>query len=184
MGVTTAENASPDTMANNIKSIQSATGDATEANVLAGKTFSNSSGVGKTGTMKDNGAVSKTITPSSSAQTYTIPAGYHNGSGKVTVSAASIGYKFTKTFRDTSAHTQTATLDITSNYSNYKNITISNIIVQQNTQLIANQAIPMSNGLSNLTYSYNATTGIITAKCGNPAYFYKGETYSFTIAII
>ena len=37
--------------------------------------------------MKNNGAVSKTITPSSSSsQTYTIPAGYHNGSGKVTVS--------------------------------------------------------------------------------------------------
>ena len=39
------------------------------------------------GTMANNGAVSKSIAPSSSSQTYTIPAGYHNGSGKVTVSA-------------------------------------------------------------------------------------------------
>ena len=43
--------------------------------------------------MTNNGAVNKTITPSTSAQTYTIPAGYHNGSGKVTVNAASIAAK-------------------------------------------------------------------------------------------
>ena len=37
--------------------------------------------------MTNNGAVSKTLTPSSaSTVSYTIPAGYHNGSGKVTVS--------------------------------------------------------------------------------------------------
>ena len=29
--------------------------------------------------------MSKTITPGASAQTYTIPVGYHNGSGKITV---------------------------------------------------------------------------------------------------
>ena len=38
----------------------------------------------------NNGAVSKSITPStSSTVTYTIPAGYHNGSGKVTVAKVS-----------------------------------------------------------------------------------------------
>lgn len=36
----------------------------------------------------NNGAISKTITPSTSAQSYTIPAGYHNGAGKLTVNAA------------------------------------------------------------------------------------------------
>ena len=65
-------------------------GTATAADVLSGKTFFSDSYTVKTGTMANNGAVSKTITPSSSAQTYTIPAGYHNGSGKVTVKAASI----------------------------------------------------------------------------------------------
>ena len=39
--------------------------------------------------MTNNGAISKTITPSASTQSYTIPKGYHNGSGKVTVNAAS-----------------------------------------------------------------------------------------------
>ena len=36
----------------------------------------------------NNGAISKTITPSTSSQSYTVPKGYHNGTGKVTVNAA------------------------------------------------------------------------------------------------
>lgn len=57
------------------------TGDAIPANVLSGKTFSNADGVGKTGTMVNNGAVSVTLTDQ--APTYTIPEGYHNGLGVV-----------------------------------------------------------------------------------------------------
>lgn len=40
-----------------------------------------------TGTMANNGAVSQTLTTSSTS--YTIPAGYHNGSGKVSISTQS-----------------------------------------------------------------------------------------------
>lgn len=57
-------------------------GNAGVAHVLSGKTFTNSSGVGLTGTMANKGAVTGSIT--TSGGTYTIPAGYHNGSGKVT----------------------------------------------------------------------------------------------------
>ena len=59
-----------------------ATGDATADKVLSGSTFSNSSGIGLTGTMPNKGAISGSITTSGGS--YTIPAGYHNGSGKVT----------------------------------------------------------------------------------------------------
>lgn len=62
------------------------TGDAVPANVLAGKTFSNADGVGKTGTMVNNGAVSITLTDQD--PTYTIPEGYHNGSGIVGFTAS------------------------------------------------------------------------------------------------
>lgn len=62
------------------------TGDAVPANVLAGKTFSNADGTGKTGTMVNNGAVSITLTDQD--PTYTIPEGYHNGSGVVGFSAS------------------------------------------------------------------------------------------------
>lgn len=60
---------------------------ATAADVLTGKVIIDASGNQVTGTMTNNGAVSKTLTPSTSAVSYTIPKGYHNGSGKVTASA-------------------------------------------------------------------------------------------------
>ena len=56
-------------------------GTAVAADVLKGKTFSNSSDIEITGTMENRGAVNKTLNAGGS---YTIPAGYHNGSGKVT----------------------------------------------------------------------------------------------------
>lgn len=60
------------------------TGDAVAADVLVGKTFSNANAVGISGTMVNNGAVSATI---SGGESYTIPEGYHNGSGVVSATA-------------------------------------------------------------------------------------------------
>ena len=54
---------------------------ATAGDVLSGKITYNSAGQQITGTMTNNGAVSKVLSRTSTS--YTIPAGYHNGSGKV-----------------------------------------------------------------------------------------------------
>lgn len=54
------------------------------AEILIGKT-AHARGVKLTGTMPNNGAVSGTI--ASKAAAYTIPQGYHDGSGKVQISA-------------------------------------------------------------------------------------------------
>ena len=58
--------------------------DAVAANVLYGKVFVNSTGE-VTGSMTNNGAVSKTLDATTSNQSYTVPAGYHNGSGTVSI---------------------------------------------------------------------------------------------------
>ena len=55
---------------------------ATAGDILSGKT-AYSRGILVTGTMANKGAVSATI---NSGESYTIPEGYHNGSGKVNVS--------------------------------------------------------------------------------------------------
>lgn len=62
------------------------TSDATAAvaEILVGKT-AYVNGVKLTGTMKNNGAVTGTI--SAKDESYTIPIGYHDGSGKVAISA-------------------------------------------------------------------------------------------------
>lgn len=57
---------------------------ATAADLLSGKT-AHAQGAKITGTMPDRGAVTGTI--STKAGTYTIQAGYHNGSGKVSISS-------------------------------------------------------------------------------------------------
>lgn len=53
--------------------------------VLATKVFIAADGTTTTGTMSNNGGVSKTLDATTGNQSYTIPAGYHNGNGKVTV---------------------------------------------------------------------------------------------------
>lgn len=58
---------------------------ATAPDVLATKVFIAADGTTTTGTMSNNGAVSKTLDTATGNQSYTIPAGYHNGNGKVTV---------------------------------------------------------------------------------------------------
>lgn len=60
----------------------SAEGDAVAANVLAGKTFSSDDDTGLTGTMVNRGSVG-TVNLTTEGAEYTIPAGYHNGLGKV-----------------------------------------------------------------------------------------------------
>lgn len=64
----------------NVSAVTAAAGD-----VLSGKVIVDATGASVTGTMANNGAVSKTLDASSGNQSYTVPAGYHNGSGKVQI---------------------------------------------------------------------------------------------------
>ena len=62
-----------------VSQVTSAVGD-----VLSGKTFVDSTGALKTGTMANNGAVAATIN-GTTVTSYTIPKGYHSGSGTVSL---------------------------------------------------------------------------------------------------
>lgn len=66
---------------NGTVSASMAPGNAAASDVLAGKTFSNSTANEVVGTMQNRGAVTETIAAGS---TYVIPEGYHNGNGSVT----------------------------------------------------------------------------------------------------
>ena len=59
--------------------------DAAAGDVLAGKTIVAADGTEVEGTMTNRGAVSKTLDATTSNQSYTVPAGYHNGSGTVSI---------------------------------------------------------------------------------------------------
>ena len=97
-GAETSGSASPEDMAGNIQKIYddrynagaasgaagARVGNATAAQVLAGRTFTSSEGSGQSGTMPNRGAVSQAL---SCGGSYTVPAGYHSGSGKVTANS-------------------------------------------------------------------------------------------------
>lgn len=70
---------------------------ATEAEILAGKTAYNK-GNKVTGTMKNNGAVAGTI--STKAGKYTVPQGYHDGSGVVQIDATEQAKLIPENIRD------------------------------------------------------------------------------------
>ena len=83
-GVATAADAEFQVLANNIERIQRPSGNAGSAQVLAPYTFSNAAGIGISGGMPNKGAVTAALNAGGS---YTIPAGYHNGSGKITANS-------------------------------------------------------------------------------------------------
>lgn len=58
---------------------------ATAADVLSTKVIVVATGESVTGTMTNNGAVSRTLDASANNQSYTVPAGYHSGSGTVSI---------------------------------------------------------------------------------------------------
>lgn len=64
----------------NVSSVTAGAGD-----VLATKVIVDATGKSITGTMPNNGAVSKTLDATENNQTYTVPKGYHSGAGTVKV---------------------------------------------------------------------------------------------------
>ena len=64
----------------NVSAVTAAAGD-----VLANKVIVDATGKTITGTMPNNGAVSKTLDAANGNQSYTVPAGYHNGEGTVNI---------------------------------------------------------------------------------------------------
>ena len=59
--------------------------DATAGDVLSGKIIVAANGTEITGSMTNNGAVSETLDATTGNQSYTVPAGYHDGTGTVSI---------------------------------------------------------------------------------------------------
>lgn len=85
---TTAQTITAGQYLSGTQTISAVTGTAVVANVLSGKTFNSASGINLTGTMTNRGTVASAITTQGGS--YTIPSGYHSGSGKVTASFANL----------------------------------------------------------------------------------------------
>ena len=102
--------------------VENRKGTATANDVIEGKTFSNASGTDIAGTMANNGAVNQTYSPTSSVQTYTIPSGYHNGSGTVKLNASEIVTRSPWQFYLSHRHYKGATTITEINVQGYKTL--------------------------------------------------------------
>lgn len=109
---------------------------ATASNILTGATaYVNN--VKITGTMPNQASWSQTVTPSSAAQSIVIPAGYHNGSGKIDVGAASTGDIYPKdTIRDASEISKLITDSSETVYDGHETRYFKSIQVEPNQPII------------------------------------------------
>ena len=73
----------------------------TAADVLTGKVFTDVTGKVTTGTMANNGTISKTLDTTTTS--YTVPKGYHSGSGKVSITTETKSATPTKSSQTISA---------------------------------------------------------------------------------
>lgn len=148
-------------------------GDASASDLMQGKTASSANGLKFSGGIVNRGAVSASVDPGS---TYTIPAGYHNGSGKVTGNR-----KYTTVLLG--QHTDwwaSFSYNVKNNYpSLYNKLTRNNFITvpfewKGNS---GGEGVGGSGAINDIV-SYNASTGALTV--AQPSYGVSGH---FSISI-
>ena len=135
----------------NVSSVNATAGD-----VLAGKVIVDSTGASVTGTMANNGAVSQTLDATTGKQSYTVPAGYHNGSGTVSI-----------TLEEKSVTPSTSSQNVTPTSGKVlSKVTVG--AIPSNFGDTTNDDAVAADILSGKTaHSYNSTTGAAVAVTGS-----------------
>ena len=131
---------------------------ATAGDVLASKIFVDSAGTSVTGTMANNGAVSKTLDATSNNQTYTVPVGYHNGSGQVKI-----------TLETKSATPTTSSQTITPTSGKVLSQVTVNAIPTNYADTTDDDAVAADILSGKVAHSYNSTTGAAVEVTGTMA---------------
>ena len=166
-GVATASDATFVTMATNVAAVATnkynagvtatKVGTATAAQVLKGKTFTNASGVGLTGTMTNRGAWTGATTGSGNV---TIPAGYHSGSGYVSGSGA-----YNAGVKAADARVNTSSASYTSGYNAGKSAS-------------AGRTVAYAAGTESVTWDSASTSTSFCATSGNTLTIKKAGAYA------
>ena len=136
--------------------VSSVTASASE--VLATKVFVDSEGTVTTGTMTNNGAVSKTLDATSNNQSYTVPSGYHNGSGTVSI-----------TLETKSATPTTSSQDITPSTGKVLSKVTVGAIPDTFANTTDDDAVAANLLYGKTAHSYNSSTGKAVAITGTMA---------------
>lgn len=156
---------------------------ATTADVLTGKIIVLADGTVATGTMTNNGAVTKTL--DATTITYTIPTGYHSGTGKVSITLESKTVTPTK-----SAQTITPTNGkvlssvkvnaIPSQYQDVSAVNATSADVLTGKTIVNAQGEEVDGSMPNNGVIANTIDGITTTTATIPAGYTSGGTISLS----
>ena len=156
---------------------------ATAGDVLVGKIYVDAIGNVVAGKMPDNGAVSQSL--DAAANSYTVPKGYHNGTGKVSITTESKSATPTKSQQKITPTSGKVLSDVTvapipDAYQNVSGVTagaadvLSGKKIVSKTGAVIDGAIPVNGDVS------TTIDGLNTTSCTIPAGHTTGGTVSLT----
>lgn len=159
--------------------------DAAAADILYGK-FAYVGGEKIEGTMANNGAVSKTLTPSSTS--YTVPAGYHDGTGKVSITTeekSATPTKSAQTITPTSGKvlSKVTVAAIPAAYQDVSDVTAEAANVLEGKYFVTAAGVKTEGSMPNNGATGGTIDGLSVTSMTIPAGYTSGGTVSLTTDI-
>ena len=159
--------------------------DAVAADILYGK-FAYVDGEKIEGTMANNGAVSKTLTPSSTS--YTVPAGYHDGTGKVSITTeekSATPTKSAQTITPTSGKvlSKVTVAAIPASYQDVSGVTAEAANVLDGKYFVTAAGVKTEGSMPNNGATSGTIDGLSVTSMTIPAGYTSGGTVSLTTDI-
>lgn len=158
--------------------------DATAANILVDKT-AYVGGAKVTGTMANNGAVSKTLDATTGNQSYTVPAGYHSGLGAVSIvleEKSATPTKSAQTIKPTSGKvlSSVAIGAIPDAYQDVTAVTATAADVVTGKTIVDASGAVVTGAMANNGDTSGTIDGLTTTSASIPAGYTSGGTVSLT----